>query len=83
MIQTVNVPLPLGDGAVELPAHAGTELAEVPPDAEPPPLPWLESLLLPQPAAASATVAAQTANMVTRFTVAVLPCPANVLTGLV
>lgn len=83
MIQTVNVPLPLGDGAEELPAQAGTpDAVEVP---ELPPPPWLELLLLPlpHPAAASATVAAQTANMVTRFTVAVLPCPGNVLTGLV
>jgi hypothetical protein len=83
MIQTVNVPLPLGAGAVELPAHAGTAAAVEPPPDEPPLPPWPELLLLPQPAAASATVAAQTANMVTRFTVAVLPCPANVLTRLV
>jgi hypothetical protein len=83
MIQTVNVPPPLGAGAVELPAHAGTaDAVEPPPDVLPLP-PWLELLLLPQPAAASATAVAQTANMVTRFTVAVLPCPANVLTRLV
>jgi hypothetical protein len=69
MIQTVNVPLPLGVGAEELPAHAGTPDAddEPPPVEELPPPPWPELPLLPQPAAASATVAAQTANMVTRF----------------
>ncbi|HEX5405356.1 MAG TPA: hypothetical protein VFX16_24035 [Pseudonocardiaceae bacterium] len=83
--QTVSVPPPLTDGADDLPAHAGAADAfDAPPDL-PPPLPlalWVEELL-PQPAAASATVAAQTANRVTRFTVAVLPCPANILAGLV
>jgi hypothetical protein len=82
--QTVRVPDAPGVAGLVLPAQAGDADAVV---AELPlpefPLLWLELLLLPQPAAASATVAAQTANRVTRFTVAVLPCPVRVLTGLV
>jgi hypothetical protein len=82
--QTVRVPPDaLGVAGLVLPAHAG-DADEAAAGVPPPELPllWL-GVLLPQPAAASATVAAQTANRVTRFTVAVLPCPVRVLTGLV
>jgi hypothetical protein len=85
---TVSVPPDDGGAAgVLLPAHFGVtdELVAVLP--LPLPLPELPPelllLLFPQPAATSATVAAQTVNRVTRFTVAVLPCPVQVLTGLV
>jgi hypothetical protein len=73
MSQTVSVPPEAaGFAGVVLPAHAGDAdagVAELPP-AELPLV--LESLLLPQPATASATVAAHAASRVTRFTVAAL-----------
>jgi hypothetical protein len=86
MSHTVRVPPDAaGVAGVVLPAHLGDADAVVAvllPPLLPELLPWLLFELL-QPAAARATVAAQTANRVMRFTVAVLPCPVQVLTGLV
>src|SRR5215470_3508013 len=82
MSHTVSVPPPLTLGGVDGPAQAGDAAAWEPPEP-PEAVFWLEFPLEPQAAAASATVAAQTANRVTRFTVAVLPCPATTWRGLV